>query len=206
MSQGKKIVLTERQEAWLVKHFKHTKNEEVAAKLGVSVRTATRLAARLGLKKTPQFMKKCQREMTDAAHRSHLRNGTYPPKGSKIPRSEEYQLKPGECMRDRMTPKRWAERNRKAAESRTKTWKSEKARATFGLPQRTKLRVIPVPRAKILLRHYLKRRGYILDEVKRIAYYDENTKRGKRIEAKQQPWYKFMPAEPVTDRCAFGEK
>lgn len=206
MSQGKKIVLTERQEAWLVKHFKHTKNEEVAAKLGVSVRTATRLAVRLGLKKTPQFMKKCQRETADAAHRSHLRNGTYPPKGFKIPRREEYQLKPGECMRDRMTPKRWSERNRKAAESRAKTWKSEKARATFGLPQRTKLHVIPVPRAKLQLRYYLKKCGYILDEVKRVAYYDENTKRGKRIEAKQQPWYKFMPAEAVTDRYAFGEK
>lgn len=86
MSQGKKIVLTERQEAWLVKHFKHTKNADVAAKLGISPQAVARFAARLGLKKTPQFMKKCQREMTDAAHRSHLRNGTYPPKGYIIPR------------------------------------------------------------------------------------------------------------------------
>ena len=195
MAQGKKIVLTERQEAWLVKHFKHTKNADVAAKLGISPRAVARFAARLGLKKTPQFMQKCQREMTDAAHRSHLRNGTYPPKGYKIPRREEYQLKPGECMKDRTTPKRWAERNRKAAESRAKTYKSEKARATFGLPQRTKLHVIPVPRAKVLLRHYLKRRGYIVDDVARVAYYDENTKRGKRIEAKPQPWYKFMQTE-----------
>ena len=185
--------ITASQEAWLIKHFKHTKNAECATKLGISQRSVSRLAKEYGLKKTPQFMRKCQQATTAAAKESHLRNGTYPPKGSKIPRSEEYQLKPGECMRDRMTPKRWAERNRKAAESRAKTWKSEKARATFGLSQRTKLRVIPVPRAKILLRHYLKRRGYILDEVKRIAYYDENTKRGKRIEEKPQRWYNFLP-------------
>ena len=206
MGQGKKIVLTEKQEAWLIKHFKHTKNADVAAKLGISPRAVGRFAARLGLTKSPQFMKKCQRETADAAQRSHLRNGTYPPKGYKIPRREEYQLKQGECMKDRMTPKRWAERNRKAKESRAKTWKSEKARATFGLPQRTKLHVIPVPTAKLQLRYYLKKCGYILDEVKRIAYYDENTKRGKRIEAKPQPWYKFMPTEAVTDRDAFGEK
>ena len=114
MGQGKKIVLTEKQEAWLVKHFKHTKNADVAAKLGISPRAVARFAARLGLKKTPQFMKKCQREMTDAAHRSHLRNGTYPPKGYQIPGSEEHRFKPGESPKDRTTPKRWAERNRKA--------------------------------------------------------------------------------------------
>ena len=195
MSQGKKIVLTERQEAWLKKHFLHTKNAEIAAKLGISEASVHRLARALGLKKSRQYMTKCQRETAEAAQRSHRLNGTYPPKGFKIPRREEYQYKPGETCRDRLGAKRDAERARKAAESRAKTWKSEKARATFGLPQRTKLHVIPVPTAKIKLRCYLKSRGYIVDDVARIAYYDENTKRGKRIEAKQQPWYKFMPAE-----------
>ncbi len=28
-----------------------------------------------------------------------------------------------------------------------------------------------------------------------VAYYDENTKRGVRIEAKPQRWYKFQPIE-----------
>ena len=199
MGQGKKIELTEKQENWLKKHFLHTKNAEIAAKLGISEASVHRLARALGLKKSRQYMTKCQRETAEAAQRSHRLNGTYPPKGFKIPRREEYQYKPGETCRGRLGAKRDTERARKAAESRAKTWKSEKARATFGLPQRTKLRVIPVPRAKLQLRYYLKKRGYILDEVKRIAYYDENTKRGKRIEAKQQPWYKFRPLDPVND-------
>lgn len=199
MGQGKKIKLTEKQENWLKKHFLHTKNAEIAAKLGISEASVHRLARALGLKKSRQYMTKCQRETAEAAQRSHRLNGTYPPRGFKIPRREEYQYKPGETCRDRLGVKRDAERARKAAESRAKTWKSEKARATFGLPQRTKLHVIPVPTAKIKLRSYLKSRGYIVDDVARVVYYTEATKRGKRIEAKPQPWYKFRPLDPVND-------
>ena len=197
MGQGVKIVLTEKQEAWLIKHFKHTKNDEIATKFGIAPTSAIRLARKLGLKKTPQFVAKCQREMAEAAKRSHLINGTYPPKGYQIPGKEKGYFKKGETNRQRLGPKREAERIRKATESREKTRKSERARAVFGLPQRTKLRVIPVPVAKLKLRYYLKKKGYLLDEKERIAYYTEETKRGKRIEAKQQPWYKFRPVENI---------
>lgn len=91
----------------------------------------------------------------------------------------------------RLGEERNKQRIAKIQASRTKTWKSERARATFGLPQRTKFRVIPQPRRKVELRWYLKSRGYIVDDVKRIVYYDENTRRGKRIEEKPQRWYKF---------------
>ena len=197
MAQGIKYVMTERQERWFIKHFKHTKNAEIAEKLGISPTSVVRLARKLGLKKSPQFMTKCVAATTAAAKRSHLINGTYPPKGFQIPGKEKGYFKAGETSLQRLGPKREAERIRKATASREKTRKSERARAVFGLPQRTKLRVIPVPVAKMRLRCYLKSRGYILDEVERIAYYTEETKRGKRIEARQQPWYKFRPAEAV---------
>lgn len=146
MAQGVKIVLSEKQEKWLIKHFKHTKNKEIAERLGIAEVSLHRIARRMGLTKSKQFVAKCQ-----------------------------------------------AERVAKAAATRRATWKSEKARAAFGLPQRTKLRVVPVPKAKIALRYYLKRLGYILDEQARVAYYTEDTKRGKIIESKPQKWYKFMP-------------
>ena len=79
------------------------------------------------------------------------------------------------------------------------TYKSERARAVWGFEQRTKMRVIRQPQAKIQLRYYLKKRGYIVDDAARIVYYTEATKRGKKIEAKRQPWYKFMPLDPVND-------
>jgi hypothetical protein len=183
--------ITASQEAWLIKHYKHTKNAEVAAHLGISQSTMHRIVRKLGLKKTPQFMRKCQQATTAAAKESHLRNGTYPPKGYVIPNRPTFPK--GVSNVERFGKRKEAERIRKSTESREKTRKSERARATFGLPQRTKLRVIPIPRAKVYLRWYLKSRGYILDEITRVAYYDENTKRGKRIEEKPQRWYKFLP-------------
>lgn len=195
--KGVRTTLTEAQQKWLIKHFKHTKNEEVATKLGISCRTAIRLARQLGLEKSKQFMTKCQQATAAAAKESHLRNKTYPPKGFKIPRREEFYFKVGETSLQRLGVRREALRVEKSAESRRRTWRSEKARATFGLPQRTKLRVIPQPRAKILLRYYLKSKGYIVDDVKRVVYYDENTKRGRRIEEKPQRWYIFKP-KPIT--------
>ena len=148
-------------------------------------------------------MVKCQRETAEAAKKSHRINGTYPPKGHKIPGSEKYQFKPGETCRDRIGAKREAERIRKSVETRKQTYKSERARAVWGFDQRTKLRVIKQPQAKIQLRYYLKKRGYIVDDDTRVVYYTDTTKRCKKIEAKPQPWYKFRPLDPVNDT---GEK
>lgn len=191
MARGKKIILDEKQMAWLIKHFKHTKNEECAAYLGVSMRATCRIAADLGLRKSKQFMRKLKEASLKLANESNRRNNRYPPKGFIIPRSEEFRFKKGENNLMRLGKKREAERLAKANATRAATYKSEKARATFGLPQRTRMRVIPQPRAKVLLRHYLKKRNYIVDDVKRIVYYGDETKRGERIEAKLLKWYKL---------------
>lgn len=193
--RGIKVTLNDTQEAYLIKHYKHTKNAELAAKFGVGERSVVRIARKLGLTKTAQFMRKCQIEARQAAREYHQSHGSYPPKGFVIPNREAGQFRKGETSLERLGRKKESERIRKAAESRAKTWKSERARATFGLPQRTKLRVIPQPKAKVELRYYLKKRGYIVDDAARVVYYDENTRRGKRIEEKPQRWYKFLPIE-----------
>ena len=181
-------MLTDKQEKWLIRHYLHTKNEEIALKLGISQASVHRFARALGLKKSRQYMVKCQQACSEAAKQSHLINNTYPPKGYKIPGREKYQFKPGESSLDRLGPKREAQRIQKAAESRKKTYKIEKA-----LERRTKLRGLRQPREKTLLRYYLKKRGYIVDDAAFKVYYDGTTKRGKRIEAKNKPWYKFYP-------------
>lgn len=151
MNQSKftPIVLTDRQEAWLSKHFKHTKNEAIAKHLNISLRSVSRLARRRGLEKSKQFMKKCQQEAADKANISHRINGTYPPKGYRIPGSEKYLFQKGVRPVDRIGRKREAERIAKAAETRKQTFKLEKARALFGLPQQTRLSVVKHPREQI---------------------------------------------------------
>lgn len=117
------IILTDQQEVWLQKHFKHTKNEDIAKKLGVSPRSVNRLAERRGLTKSSQFIKKCQEESTTKMNKILLERGLYPPKGYIIPRSEEFRFKKGEKPIDRLGAKRNAERIARCAQSRKETFR-----------------------------------------------------------------------------------
>lgn len=189
----KKITLTPEQEKWLIAHFKHTKNEEIGERLGISQSSVHRFARELGLTKTKQFMRKVQKNTSERAKASHLRNGTYPPKGYRIPRSEEFQFKKGVSNIQRLGKAGERKRVEKSAASRRKTFKVERARKLFGLPQQTKLRVMREPRGKTCHRWYLKKRGYIIDDRELIAYWTEDTRRATILEKRPRQWYKFKP-------------
>ena len=181
--------------AYLLKHFKNTKNAVLAEKLGISETGVHRLARQYGLKKTRQFMRKTQRATSDAAKASHLKNGTYPPKGYVIHRSEEFRFKLGETPRERLGKRKDEKRIAKSVETRKATYKLEKARTLFGLPQKTRLRVKKQPLKKIQTRYYLRKRGYIIDDAAFVAYWTEDTRRAVKIEArpKLQRYYDFKP-------------
>lgn len=96
--QPNKIRLTREQEIWMRCHFPHMATEICALMLGISHRSVIRLARKLGLNKTEQFMKECQAHTSKRAQESHLKNGTYPAKGYYSPnlqKGREYQFKPG---------------------------------------------------------------------------------------------------------------
>lgn len=96
--QPNKIHLTPQQELWLKLNYPHMATEICAMKLGISHRSVVRQARRLGVEKTPQFMKECQAHTSKKARESHLKNGTYPAKGWYSPnlqKGEIYQFKPG---------------------------------------------------------------------------------------------------------------
>ena len=186
-----KITLTPEQEAWLVRHFKNTKNDVLMERLGLKFSTFHRIVRQLGLKKTPQFMRKCQRATADAAKASHLKNGTYPPKGYHIPRSEEFYYKTGDKPWSRCGKRKWDDACKRANVTRKATIREERARRNWGLPQRTKLHVLQQPRQKILDRCYLKKRGYILDETNLVAYWTPETKRATVLERSPRRFYKF---------------
>lgn len=186
------IVLTEQQEAWLAKHFKHTKNAEIASRLGISERSVNRLAKRRGLTKSKQFIRKTQLEAAAKANESNRINGTYPPKGYKIPRREEFWFKKGESNIDRFGVKKNAERIVNNTQSRKETFRLEKARALYGLPRQTKLQVIKRPRRQIDMRYYLRKRGYIVKRGSMIVYYNENTNRSLELESRPRTGFTFL--------------
>ena len=191
------IILTDQQEAWLQKHFKHTKNEEIAEKLGVSLRTVNRLAEKRGLTKSKQFIKKCLAETAAAANRSHRLNGTYPPKGYRIPNREKTQFQKGVKPIDRLGAKKDAERIAKSVASRKETFKLEKARALFGLPRQTKLNVVQRPRKQVSIRYYLRKLGYIVERGSNVAYYNNQTKRSPKLESEPRSGFSFIEQKTI---------
>lgn len=183
MGKTSKIVLPPAQEKWLINHFKHTKNEEIKARLGISDSTLHRMARELGLKKTRQFMQKCQRETTEAARASHIRNGTFPPKGFIIPGSAEHRFQKGVSNRQRLSPKRYKEYLEKRTASWKKTRDADRRRFVFGFDQRTNFRFVQQPKSKVSYRYNMKKKGYITDRERSIFYYPSESMRCPRAEA-----------------------
>ncbi len=99
-----KIRLTNEQKEWLRKAFPHVRNEVCAIRLNISPRSVTRIARRMNLSKTPEFMHDCQRQTARAAKASHLANGTYPAKGvvnENLKKGASYRFQPGQPPRRR---------------------------------------------------------------------------------------------------------
>lgn len=96
--QPRRIELTEDRELWLKLNFPHMSNRICALILGISERSVNRLAKRLGLRKTERFMEECRAHTARKAKESHLRNGTYPPKGvynANLQKGGPYRFRPG---------------------------------------------------------------------------------------------------------------
>lgn len=93
------------------------------------------------------------------------------------------------------------ETHAKGIETRNKIYEAEKIRIKWGLPQLTKRRFASEPRKKQMQRNYLKRLGYIIDEIQLVAFYTPETHRAKRLEGVKRgerkgtikPYYDFKP-------------
>lgn len=193
-----KIYLTPEQEAWMIKHYKHTPNEEICKRFGISLSTMQRIKRELGLSKSRQFMQKCQTNASEKAKESHLRNGTYPPKGYRVPGSENNCFKKGESNRDRLSPKKYVQCLEKRLESWRKTYDADKRRWKWDLPQKTKFRFSHQSVSKTNYRHNMKKKGYIVDVDHNICYYPSEEMRRPRAERNGAKYgIKFMPFQTI---------
>ena len=94
----KQIQLSTSDMLWLKNNYPHMRTEICAMKLGISLRSCIRLARKLGVEKTEQFMRDRQAITARRAKESHLRNGTYPKKGvvnANIAKGAPFRFKPG---------------------------------------------------------------------------------------------------------------
>lgn len=189
--RGVKFNPTPEQIQYLIDSFPNTRNADLAYHLGISMRTMSRIASDLGLSKSTEFLELRRKKAGDASRQWHIQHPK--PPGYRIPRGEEFRFKKGTSIRTRQGEEAHRRAIEKGTAKRRDTIKKERRRILFGLPQQTNLRLTAKPREKVLLRYYLRTRGYIIDDDKRMAYYTDNTKRGARIEHKQQQWYTFAP-------------
>ena len=185
-----KVEVSESTRRWILKHYCHTKNRDILDKYGLSEGWLHRFARANGLKKTGRFMKKCQQETTRKASFSHRLNNTYPPKGYRIPGSDECGFQKGVTPLERLGKRKNDARIQKSAESRKKTWKLEHARMTFGIPRETRLKVFRQPSKWCSRRWYLRKLGYVVDYLD--AYWTPETSRSMKLEAEYKP-FRFHP-------------
>lgn len=165
----------------MVKHYKHTANADICKKLGISLGVMHRIKRELGLKKTPQFMRKCAIEASMRAKVVNKANN-WPPKGYVIPESEKYRFKPGKGIFDRMTKEQWLKAKAKAEESFRKRIASERRRILFGLDQKTKLRIGAQTHAKTNYRYNMKKKGYLVTLEYNVFYYPNENMRCPKAE------------------------
>ena len=165
--------LTQEQIDFIREHFADAPNKEIAKALGISLSSVSNVQKRYHLTKSPEHDK--------AMHRlSGLASAS---SWGKI----------------ELTP----EVLEKRAASFKKTWQTERARVAFGLPQKTKIRIKKWSRKKTEQAYYLRQRGYILDEDRKIAFFTPQTRRATRLEAvprgrqigKLKSFYEFLPYE-----------
>ena len=194
MSQGVKIILTEQQEKWMIDHYPNTTNDECAEHLGIGKTTVIRIALRMGLAKTDAHKLEVRKKAQEKAKAYHL---LHPRKGISmtIPNSEKHRFKKGESFADRYGEEAEKERAKKVRETRQAIIRSERARIMFGLPQRTKIKLVRTPTKRRNQKWYLRTRGYIIDDNTRTAYYNEHTERCHIIEHRGE----YFQFKPLTD-------
>ncbi len=189
-----KITLSEPQIKWLKKHFKHTKNDVIRERLGLSHSTLHRIARELGLKKTPQFMTKMQLAASAAGKAAIAAEDEAAKERRRQQanqnRNPERCFKKGEWSLIGKTPKQISIINAKRKASWQKTRDADEVRLNWGLPTQTKFhfRRHPDPeKNKQLceLRSYLKHKGYeIPGRAGMAVFVTRETKRSEKMDTK----------------------
>ena len=178
--------LTQEQREWFVANFGTMKNQELADRLVTSPRSVIRMARELGLWKTKEFVAAMQRNASEHGARATRLMGGNAGAVNLLKHGKGYRFKPGTSQKDRMSAEAFAEMHRRIGESRKETFRKERVRVNWGFEQKTKLRVVRCPRAKIDIRHGLRKRGYEIARASNEAMVTDETRRSIRMEARAE--------------------
>lgn len=124
----------------LINEFPYRFNRVLASELGVSPRSLIRKARELRIEKEPGFLEKNRDVITRMAVEAHPPQQTKGKKGWSVPNSEHTRFKKGSISVMAIDP----DVVEKVRRSRNKTIRREKLRIKYGLPQKTRLKLIDI--------------------------------------------------------------
>ena len=176
--------LTPEQRKWFMEEFAHTKNQELADRLGTSLRSITRIARELNLWKDKEFMTAIQRNASEHGARVNRAMGGNAGTRNLLIYGKAHQFKAGESNKERMSKEAFADMHRRIGESRKEIFRKERRRVMFGFEQQTALRVIRCPKEKIRLRNNLRKHGYMIGRASNEATITDDTRRSIKMEAR----------------------
>lgn len=161
--------ITDEQIAFVRRNFANMRNCDLAEQAGVSESTVCRIQSWYHLRKS-------------AKHNTLM--------GRKAGLAS-LEARGGAQICDLFTPEIIAKRVASFKETR----RLECARVSFGLEQKTGLKVIRQPRPKRRQRCYLKQHGYIIDDKNLVAYWTDKTERCQIMEKgnRNRQYFKFKP-------------
>lgn len=182
--------LTEKQIAWIVKHYKHTPNYDIMDKFGIGESTLHRIARKHNLVKSKQYMKRTANEnnanamSTCRRYKVYEQNAEYARRQWKQWKEEgiSHGFKKGESIESRYGKKRAKAIYEKVRVSRNETIRKERIRINWGFEQKTGLKLTGAGRKAALSRYLLKKANYIVERGCTHIYYDDLTERNITLE------------------------
>lgn len=135
MAGGIKIVWTAEMEDKVRSDFPYRFNADLSKEMGISPRSLIRKARELNVEKEPGFLDKNRQEISARATAARPANPTKGLKGWSVPGGEKYRFKAGE---------RRFNNPEQSTRSRNRTIQLEKMRIKYGLPQKTKLKLVNI--------------------------------------------------------------
>lgn len=176
--------ITPEHEAWLVQHYADTSNAECLSRLGMppnAWRSLSRIAARLGLEKSKQYMRDAQRRAANCAAKVNKLCGNSGA-ANLIKYGKKHQFKKGHDPRCGLDEERWRDVCARRGKSLSETWSKERRRVLFGLEQLTNLRAIKQDTRVYNLRHRMRMAGYKIKRGSSVVIITADTRRSKAME------------------------
>lgn len=189
------MALNDKQLAWFIRHFKHTKNDEICAKLGISISYLHVLARKYNLAKSRQFMRKTQAAATEAARVAVANeNEEQRQRRREIARqnNQKGRFTVGVYALGKKSAEELAIINQKRRDSWQKTRHADEVRLNWGYEQQTNFHFArhqdpQRQRSLMALRCNLRKQGYLIPQKGgMVAYITTDTKRSEQREKHAQ--------------------